>query len=1206
MAKKCDQSNPFKHSGTSQSDRYISSLYPENVKVDGRDIKDIIVFAKKYSQFIKYYDPKNFPDNNWEAYFENDPSAIFASIINTPKSIYFDFHKSLIIFLESDKSADLTILKSHYKLFIYLPIILIKEISNHYGLLVGTHPLKAFISNQFDRDLKLALERIIANYKGAINQNVVDGGAIDVNNFTLPGSITIPDEVLSEIEGMTSISDLDLNEKFVSEVLLSDWTSFYNGIPADEDPFLEGTTIYEKIYDALNYSLLSGQINKIYAGVENLILEAIKYFEQSLEDNQEHKPDYALFLSFVHLFKINQNQLNQLTKRHLDYYYREILSLSPKNAEPQKAYVTIELAKNVSEYLLKSGTLFKNGKDDLGNDVHFKSEQDIVINKAVVKNLKSFYQPEIKSSPTNFLIPYSAENVKTSDGIDEPLKDKQTSWPAFGPLTSGGEPSMPFARLGFAIADKKLFLTQGKRTIVVAAELTLNAGIEDLKGLFKVRLTGEKKWIELGSNEKSEVQVILFGTVLFTIITIKAEEEPVMSFNTEIHERDYETSYPVLEYVFDFDKKELNENLFKRYTELKKMKFKNISIFSVVENVKDFILQNDNGIVDISKPFNLFGSLPTEGSSFIIGSNELNSKPLQWLGLDLKYKEQYGQFSYYTKVNPDNFKWKFSYLKNGVWEGDTFADRDMFTNSNLYTASQNHALLLNNLDEISVDDKLSSENKPYTNAASNGYFKFSLGRGFGHDDYLDAKTLALIGKAGGSSYTVPTNVNATNQIPKKPYDAVVNDFKLSYETTIDEVQQIFHLYPFGETTVTKSNQEFLIPNIENEGELYIGIENLKPPQKISLLFQLDEGSSNPLKLPTKVSWHYLVRNEWIKFDEQDIDDKTNNLTGTGLVGLSFPGNADTKHDILDNSFHWIKLSVEKDSDSLNNIISINAQAVQVSFDNQNNDPLFPGKIVSEGEISKLKLSNSSVKKVSQPYDSFDGRAIETDEQFYVRVSERLRHKDRAVTIWDYEKLILQEFPEIYRAKCITHTEVCRDDQNNIIADNEIKPGHVLVVTVPDLTDSQLKNSLRPYTKKSTLVKVREFLSSRISPFVQLEVQNPKFEEIQVDFKVSFMPEIGDIQFYTTLLNQSIIEFLSPWAFNNNAEISFGGKIHKSAIINFIEEQEHVDYVKDFKMYHKKDVSIIDSDWNKVDHEVIESSVSRTIFVSHETHIINEI
>ena len=43
--------------------------------------------------------------------------------------------------------------------------------------------------------------------------------------------------------------------------------------------------------------------------------------------------------------------------------------------------------------------------------------------------------------------------------------------------------------------------------------------------------------------------------------------------------------------------------------------------------------------------------------------------------------------------------------------------------------------------------------------------------------------------------------------------------------------------------------------------------------------------------------------------------------------------------------------------------------------------------------------------VRQPYTSFGARPAETDASFYTGVSERLRHKQRGVTFWDYERLI---------------------------------------------------------------------------------------------------------------------------------------------------------------------------------------------------------
>jgi hypothetical protein len=49
------------------------------------------------------------------------------------------------------------------------------------------------------------------------------------------------------------------------------------------------------------------------------------------------------------------------------------------------------------------------------------------------------------------------------------------------------------------------------------------------------------------------------------------------------------------------------------------------------------------------------------------------------------------------------------------------------------------------------------------------------------------------------------------------------------------------------------------------------------------------------------------------------------------------------------------------------------------------------------------------------------------------------------------------------------------------------------------------------------------------------------------------------------LNDEIVHFLTPWAFDENAEVKFNQKIYASSIINFIEERSYVDFITDFVM-----------------------------------------
>ena len=300
----------------------------------------------------------------------------------------------------------------------------------------------------------------------------------------------------------------------------------------------------------------------------------------------------------------------------------------------------------------------------------------------------------------------------------------------------------------------------------------------------------------------------------------------------------------------------------------------------------------------------------------------------------------------------------------------------------------------------------------------------------------------------------------------------------------------------------------------------------------------------------------------------------------------------------------MRLAVVSDADALNSLVSIDAQAASATFLDQGNAADFLETPLAVGTISKLKISDASIKKIEQPAESFGGKPPESDDHFYTRASERLRHKDRAAAVWDYEHLILEAFPEIYKVKCINHTELHRDLANNIIADNELKPGHVLVVTIPYITAESAVDPLRPYTPKKTLVAVDAFLRQRISPFVNLEVQNPKIEEVQVKFDVAFNENIADISFYKDELNLALRRHLTPWTYAEGSEISFGGKWHKSAIINFVEEQPYVDYLKNVEMYHRVDIEM--ENWSKIDEEVVEATTSRSILVSHNSHIINEI
>lgn len=152
-------------------------------------------------------------------------------------------------------------------------------------------------------------------------------------------------------------------------------------------------------------------------------------------------------------------------------------------------------------------------------------------------------------------------------------------------------------------------------------------------------------------------------------------------------------------------------------------------------------------------------------------------------------------------------------------------------------------------------------------------------------------------------------------------------------------------------------------------------------------------------------------------------------------------------------------------------------------------------------------------------------------------------------------MVLQQFPEIYKAKCLTHTA----------PDSCEAPGHMTVLVIPSLQNRNAVDLLRPRADLDTLDRINTYLEPLSGPTVSVHIANPIYQSIQVSFKVQFQQQL-DFGFYRKLLNAEIVKFLSPWAFDGGSEIVFGGRLHKTVILQQIEQLEYVDYLTEFKLF----------------------------------------
>ena len=183
---------------------------------------------------------------------------------------------------------------------------------------------------------------------------------------------------------------------------------------------------------------------------------------------------------------------------------------------------------------------------------------------------------------------------------------------------------------------------------------------------------------------------------------------------------------------------------------------------------------------------------------------------------------------------------------------------------------------------------------------------------------------------------------------------------------------------------------------------------------------------------------------------------------------------------------------------------------------------------------------------------------EEDAIFYTRVSERLRHKQRALTIWDYERLVLDRFPQIYKAKCLPPN----------LAANPDDLGKVVIIVIPDIRNKFPANPFEPKAPADLIADIESFLAEKVPPDARVEVRNAHFVPVQVRVGVHFYP--GDEGYYKQRLIDELNRFLSPWAYEEGADIVIGAKIYANSIVDFIDRRPYVDYVAQIELFSSED------------------------------------
>ena len=298
-----------------------------------------------------------------------------------------------------------------------------------------------------------------------------------------------------------------------------------------------------------------------------------------------------------------------------------------------------------------------------------------------------------------------------------------------------------------------------------------------------------------------------------------------------------------------------------------------------------------------------------------------------------------------------------------------------------------------------------------------------------------------------------------------------------------------------------------------------------------------------MKERLSVEWLYLSSNIWKKIPpERMLSDTTNGFLSSGIVTLSIPEDINSNNSVMPGDYYWLRASSAQRSCSFCSGYSVQANAIKVVRDLREGAAGMDSHLPENAKWTAISAI-PGVDSIKQVGKSFGGRAKETNTELKTRVSERLRHKNRALVPWDYERLILERFPEVYKVKCFPNISVVEE---------ALKPGSVLIVVIPYSHAGRGDACTKAMMGADHLYRIKSYVKSISSQFADIEVGNPVYEQVQMRCAIKFVDGISEGININRL----------------NHEISrFGWSIRQRDIESYIRSLNYVGFVTDFSMLH---------------------------------------
>ena len=924
---------------------------------------------------------------------------------------------------------------------------------------------------------------------------------------------------------------------------------------------------------------------------------AAALFPDSLETG-DHDPAMGLFMTFASLYQRGGDALNQLPARHRDLYYDRVLAMPPRAARAQTLNLCLSSEGDARSIPVDAHTAFMGGKGSLGRDVTAVTEWPVTVHPGQVTRLETlFCERHPLISPEHELGLMSGlrhHGVDLDPIIPEAGVGTLPSRPLFGPSRRpADERSDGDARVGFGVSAPVLALAEGDRTI----HLTLNHAPLDRDGEAALFRTLDVLAKSRKEGREGALRILFSDAFVFSITTatgwhgmgetpvavsldpegpriqvrfqLGREIPAVTSWDPAIHGADGpgQPGIPQIRAVLNPRTPVYLASLLAPFV------LREVQIRVAVRGARELILANQLGPLDPNLPFTPFGPLPRRGSYFVVGHRESASKSVEKCRLELiwadlppgsqGFAEHYR--SYGQGLDNGSFTVALAALKDGQWVAEKESNP-----RRLFATDADRGQAPAPVTELAVSDPRLLTPAPmaeggFTLASRNGYFRMEISgpeTAFGHQVYPELLTRRLMLQAKVKKKEVV-------ELPNPPYTPTISSISMDYQAaeTLDPARDkgagaFFHLLPSGFNRPGVQSPERsvrLFPGLDGEAHLFLGISGGRPRGRISLLFCLKESGADPGNLSgITTDWALLGGNQWQPLGPRAVlRDTTGGFLTSGVVVLDLPElppSDRVAQTAMPPGLFWLRATASLKNGApgaLQHLLKTGLARCRGIYLNGVPARLEPGDVAPvDGTGFAPRMPLVGIASAVQAGEGFGGREAEGARPRMARVRERLRHKGRAVTPWDMERLLLEREPGLSKVKCFPAMD----------AGGNPCPGRCVVAVLPENSGA----SDLPRLSAHRLEAMKHRLEALASGQARLTVINPAYERIQVRCTLTLATPDGDA---LNRVHAEISHFLSPWETDVGYVPRFGWCVREAEVRAHIAAHPDVLSVTNFSMLH---------------------------------------